>query len=112
MVDIDVAYVLTDRSIVEASREAAGRAVKVRIWRDANMAERVGDVDVAAQLGGHVPGREIRSNAPGGDLMHLKGYCVDHRLLRTGARPTSAGQARCARTMTLWRLRRVGLRRV
>ena len=28
---------------------------------------------------------EIRSNAPGGELMHLKGYCVDHRLLRTGS---------------------------
>ena len=23
--------------------------------------------------------------APGGELMHLKGYCVDHRLLRTGS---------------------------
>jgi hypothetical protein len=29
-------------------REAAGRGVNVRIWRDANMAERVGDVDVEA----------------------------------------------------------------
>ena len=57
----------------------------MRIWRDANMAERVGDVDVEAQLGGRVPGIEIRSNSPGGELMHLKGYRVDHRLLRTGS---------------------------
>jgi hypothetical protein len=37
------AYVLTDRAVIDALREAAGRRVKVRIWRDANMAERVGD---------------------------------------------------------------------
>jgi hypothetical protein len=43
--------VLTDRAVIDALREAAGRGVKVRIWRDANMAERVGDVDVKAQLG-------------------------------------------------------------
>jgi phosphatidylserine/phosphatidylglycerophosphate/cardiolipin synthase-like enzyme len=48
------------------------------------MAAKVGDFDVEAQLGGWVQGLELRSNAPGGELMHLKGYCVDHRLLRTG----------------------------
>jgi phosphatidylserine/phosphatidylglycerophosphate/cardiolipin synthase-like enzyme len=79
------AYVLTDRAVVEALREAASRGVKVRLWRDANMAERVGDADIEAQLGGRVQGLEIPSNAPGGELMHLKGYCVDHRLLRTGS---------------------------
>src|ERR1700723_2393494 len=41
--------------------------------------------DVGAQLGGRIPGLEFRSSAPGGELMHLKGYCVDHRLLRTGS---------------------------
>jgi phosphatidylserine/phosphatidylglycerophosphate/cardiolipin synthase-like enzyme len=49
------------------------------------MAERVGDVDVGAQLGGRVQGLELRSSAPGGELMHLAGYCVDHRLSRTGS---------------------------
>jgi phosphatidylserine/phosphatidylglycerophosphate/cardiolipin synthase-like enzyme len=78
------AYVLTDRAVIDASREAAGRGVKVRIWRDANMAERVGDVDIEAQLGGRVR-LEIRSNALGGEFMSLKGYCVDRRLLRTGS---------------------------
>ena len=79
------AYVLTDRAIVDALREAAARGVKVRIWRDASMAEKVGDVDVEAQLGERVRDLEIRSNAPGGELMHMKGYCVDHGLLRTGS---------------------------
>ena len=79
------AYVLTDSAIVEALRAASARGVKVRIWRDVNMTARLSDFDVAAQLGGRVPGLEVRSNAPGGELMHLKGDCVDHRLLRTGS---------------------------
>ena len=79
------AYVLTDSAVIEALRGAAARGVKVRIWRDASEAARLSDFDVAAQLGGRVPGLEVRSNAPGGELMHLKGYCVDHRLLRTGS---------------------------
>jgi phosphatidylserine/phosphatidylglycerophosphate/cardiolipin synthase-like enzyme len=83
-VDI-AAYVLTDRAVIEALREAAARGVKVRIWRDANMATKVGDYDVAAQLGGRIQGLEIRSKSPGGELMHLKDYCVDHHLLRTGS---------------------------
>ena len=83
---IDVAaYVLTDSAVIDALRAAAQRGVKVRIWRDVNMAAKVGDFDVEAQLGGRVQGLELRSNAPGGELMHLKGYCVDHRLLRTGS---------------------------
>jgi phosphatidylserine/phosphatidylglycerophosphate/cardiolipin synthase-like enzyme len=83
---IDIAaYVLTDSAVIEALREASARGVKVRIWRDVNMAAKVGDFDVEAQLGGRVQGLELRSNAPGGELMHLKGYCEDHRLLRTGS---------------------------
>jgi phosphatidylserine/phosphatidylglycerophosphate/cardiolipin synthase-like enzyme len=105
------AYVLTDRSVNEALREAAGRGVNVRIWRDANMAERVGDVDVEAQLGDRVQGLEIRSNSPGGELMHLKGYCVDHRLLRTGSTNFSrSGETRQERSGGA--ARRVYLRRV
>ena len=79
------AYVLTDSAVIEALREAAERGVTVRIWRDANMAAKVGDFDVEAQLGGRPQGLELRSKPPGGELMHLKGYCVDHRLLRTGS---------------------------
>ena len=79
------AYVLTDRAVVEALREAAARGVKVRVWRDASEAARLSEFDVETQLGGWVPGLDVRSNAPGGEFMHLKGYCVDHRLLRTGS---------------------------
>jgi phosphatidylserine/phosphatidylglycerophosphate/cardiolipin synthase-like enzyme len=83
---IDVAaYVLTDSAVIEALREASERGVKVRIWRDASEAARLSEFDVEAQLGGRVQGLELRSSAPGGELMHLKGYCADHRLLRTGS---------------------------
>ena len=79
------AYVLTDSAVIEALRDATARGVKVRIWRDASEAARLSEFDVEAQLGGRVQGLELRSSAPGGELMHLKGYCVDHRLLRTGS---------------------------
>jgi phosphatidylserine/phosphatidylglycerophosphate/cardiolipin synthase-like enzyme len=84
---IDVAaYVLTDRAVIEALRQAAARGVKVRIWRDPGMALRVGEADVQEQLTGRLQGIEIRPNPPGDDeLTFLKGYCVDHRLLRTGS---------------------------
>jgi phosphatidylserine/phosphatidylglycerophosphate/cardiolipin synthase-like enzyme len=82
---IDTAgYVLTDSAVIEGLRAAAEHGVKVRIWRDASEA-RLSAFDVEAQLRGRVLGLEVRSNAPGGELMHLKGYCVDHRLLRTGS---------------------------
>ncbi len=77
------AYVLTDRAVIDELREAAERGVKVRIWRDASEAARLSDFDVEAQLGGQVQGLEIRSNAPGGELMHLKGYCVNWHGIRT-----------------------------
>ena len=48
------AYVLTDQAVIEALREAAARGAQVRVWRDASMAEKVGDFDVEAQLGGRV----------------------------------------------------------
>jgi phosphatidylserine/phosphatidylglycerophosphate/cardiolipin synthase-like enzyme len=95
-------YVLTDSAVIEALSEASARGVTVRIWRDANIAARVGDFDVEAQLGGRVQGLQVRSNSPGGELMHLKGYCIDNRLLRTGS-PILAAPARRARTMTSWR---------
>jgi phosphatidylserine/phosphatidylglycerophosphate/cardiolipin synthase-like enzyme len=79
------AYVLTDRAVVEALREASGRGVKVRIWRDAGEAARLSDLDVEAQLGRRPEGLELRSSASGCELMLLKGCCVDHRLLRTGS---------------------------
>jgi phosphatidylserine/phosphatidylglycerophosphate/cardiolipin synthase-like enzyme len=88
------AYVLTDSTIVAALREASARGVKVRVWRGAGEAARLSEFDVTAQLGGQVQGLEIRSKAPGGELMHLKGYCVDHRLLCTAANFSRSGETR------------------
>lgn len=49
---IDVlAYVLTDSAVIEASRDASAREVKVRICRDASEAVRLSDFDVEAELG-------------------------------------------------------------
>jgi phosphatidylserine/phosphatidylglycerophosphate/cardiolipin synthase-like enzyme len=79
------ANVLTDRAIIQALRDVSARGVKVRIWRDASEAARLSEFDVEAQLSNRVQRLELRSSAPGGELMHLKGYCVDHRLLRTGS---------------------------
>ena len=52
------AYVVTDRSVVEALRAAAVRGVKVRIWLDAGEEARLSEFDVTAQLGGQVQGLE------------------------------------------------------
>jgi phosphatidylserine/phosphatidylglycerophosphate/cardiolipin synthase-like enzyme len=79
------AYVLTDTAVIAALRDASKRGVMVRIWRDASEAARLSEFDVETQLGGRVQGLELRSSVPDGELMHLKGYCVDHRLLRTGS---------------------------
>jgi phosphatidylserine/phosphatidylglycerophosphate/cardiolipin synthase-like enzyme len=70
------AYVLTDSAVVEALRAASARREH---GGESRRLRRGG------ALRGRVQGLELRSNAPGGELMHLKGYCVDHRLLRTGS---------------------------
>lgn len=83
---IDVAaYVLTDRRVIEALRRAGARGVRVRIYRDGGMADRVGEADVEAVIAPDAPGIEIREKRPDGALMHEKGYCVDGALLRTGS---------------------------
>jgi hypothetical protein len=66
------------------------------------MAHKVADFDVEAQLGGRVQGIEIRSNSPGGELMRLKGDCIDGKLLRTGS-ANSAGQAKRTKTTISFR---------
>jgi len=78
------AYVLTDAAIAEALKDAGERGVRVRIWRDPEMAERAAAYDQGAALAG-VENIEARTKAAGGELMHLKGYCVDGALLRTGS---------------------------
>jgi phosphatidylserine/phosphatidylglycerophosphate/cardiolipin synthase-like enzyme len=78
------AFVMTDRAVVEALRAAGARGVEVRIWRDGVMAEKLSVPDVAALLGDQHPNVVLRTKGPGA-FMHLKGYCIDGRLLRTGS---------------------------
>ena len=82
------AYVLTDRAIIEALRQAAARGVKVQILarpgphgREGWRGRRAGP----SSLDSFQERIEIRPNPPGDELRHLKGYCVDHRLLKTGS---------------------------
>jgi len=79
------AYVLTDASISEALSRAAERGVVVRIWQDGDEARQVGAHDIAQRLGPSHPSLEIRYKASGGPLMHLKGYCIDGQVFRTGS---------------------------
>ena len=79
---VDVAaYVLTDRTVVEALRAAGARGVAVRIWRDGEMAEKFGAPEAVSALG---DAAEVKTK-PVGQLMHLKGYCIDGVILRTGS---------------------------
>ena len=82
-IDMD-AYVLTDRPVIDALERAARRGVRVRVWRDGGMAEKVGAFDVASRVAPDEPGFEMRTKPPG-PLMHLKGYCLDGSTLRTGS---------------------------
>jgi phosphatidylserine/phosphatidylglycerophosphate/cardiolipin synthase-like enzyme len=79
------AYVLTSVPVIEALTRAAGRGVKVRVYRDgrdARIPRRLGEaIDrLAAE-----PNVEIRYKGSPAPLMHLKAYLIDGRLLRTGA---------------------------
>jgi phosphatidylserine/phosphatidylglycerophosphate/cardiolipin synthase-like enzyme len=71
-IDID-AYVLTDESVVAALIAAGKRGVRVRVWRESSEPE----ANSAAELG-------ERYKKPG-ELMHLKSYCVDDSILRSGS---------------------------
>jgi hypothetical protein len=87
-----------DRAVIEALRDASSHGMKVRVRRDASEAARPSEFDVEAQLGGRVQGLEIRSSAPGGELMHLNteltiAFCAP-------ARPISADLAKRPRTTT------------
>ena len=80
---IDLAgFVLTDRSLINALGRAAARGVKVRVYLDSEENER-GAAAIAALA--NAPQVEVRRKAPSRDLMHLKSYQIDTRLLRTGS---------------------------
>ena len=83
------AYVLTDVAVIDALTQAAGRGVRVRVYRDGGQ-DTVGRA-VADHLAALVaaPGVQVRTK-PGRVYMHLKSYVVDGRVLRGGAANFSA----------------------
>ena len=83
------AYVLTDWPVLQALTRAADRGVKLRIYLDGGQNEQRYPSAPFDDLKG-TPDVEIRVKAKGGDLMHLKAYAVDGRVLRTGAANFSA----------------------
>lgn len=76
------AYVLTDRGLLSALGRAAVRGVRIRIYLDGDDSGR-GAPAIEAIAG--APNLEIRRKAPSRDLMHLKSYQVDGRVLRSGS---------------------------
>jgi phosphatidylserine/phosphatidylglycerophosphate/cardiolipin synthase-like enzyme len=85
---IDAAwYVATDFRVVGALTDAAGRGVRVRLYLDAEQPAKANwrsnvDHPMHRLL---ARGGEVRVKAVGAPLMHLKGYTVGTRLLRTGS---------------------------
>ena len=86
---IDIAmYAFTDKPIANALIAAANRGVKIRIYRDKTQIKDRGDVD--RFLVG-VPGIAIKvKNNKFWNIMHLKAYCVDGKVLREGSANWSA----------------------
>lgn len=80
------AYVLTDRGIMRALMDAARRGVRIRLYLDPNQpAARNSDSGSVFWTLLRTPNIEVRSKRGNRNLMHLKAYHVDGRLLRTGA---------------------------
>lgn len=76
------AYVLTDRALVSALGAAAMRGARVRIYIDG---EETGRARTAVDAIASAPNVEIRRKGRSRDLMHLKSYQVDGRVLRSGS---------------------------
>jgi len=79
------AYVLTDRGIIEALYRAARRKVQIRLYLDPDqpMFKKPDRYENFTSLLA-MPNVEVRIKA-GRNLMHLKAYQIDGRVLRTGA---------------------------
>lgn len=76
------AYVLTDRSLITALGRAAMRGVRVRIYLDG---DEMGRGASAIEEIADAPNIEARRKGRSRDLMHLKSYQVDGRVLRSGS---------------------------
>jgi phosphatidylserine/phosphatidylglycerophosphate/cardiolipin synthase-like enzyme len=79
------AYLITDIALIEALADAAGRGVRVRLYLDGEQeasgpgfAGRIRGLRGAERI-------EVRLKPPRTEIMHLKSYCVDGRVLRTGS---------------------------
>ena len=83
------AYVLTDWPVMQALTRAADRGVAIRIYLDGTQLAEHEPAKVFNDLA-ETPGVEIRIKRKNSDLMHLKIYQIDGRLLRTGAANFSA----------------------
>jgi phosphatidylserine/phosphatidylglycerophosphate/cardiolipin synthase-like enzyme len=82
------AYVLTDVPVIDALARAAARGVHVRIYREGRETpERPTSprVESAFNRLAAAPHAVIRYKSDAAPLMHLKAYCVDGHVLRTGA---------------------------
>ena len=81
---IDLAmYGFTDEPLARALRAAAERGVVIRLYRD-NI-QLGGRGDRTGLLLGH-PNIHVRVKHNGSrNIMHLKAYVIDHRILRTGS---------------------------
>jgi phosphatidylserine/phosphatidylglycerophosphate/cardiolipin synthase-like enzyme len=90
--DIDLAaYVLSDRDFIDALRRAAGRGVKLRIYLDPNQpgARRYDPASNFALLINSA-NVDVRFKAPDAEIMHMKSYQIDGRILRSGSANFSA----------------------
>jgi phosphatidylserine/phosphatidylglycerophosphate/cardiolipin synthase-like enzyme len=77
------AYVLTDRGIISALGAAAMRGVRVRLYLDGE--ERGARAVAALDAIAAAPNVEVRRKGHSRDLMHLKSYQIDGRVLRSGS---------------------------
>lgn len=83
--EIDLAaYVLTDRSFVDALTRAAQRGVRIRIYLHPEQPPQSSADLFSFRRLAATPGVTLRFKGEG-DLMHLKSYQVDRRRLRTGS---------------------------
>lgn len=89
------AYVLTNRVIINALREAAHRGARVRLYLDPDQRrDRRPDPMSALALLFAEPNVEARYKAQADEMMHLKAFQVDGRVLRTGSTNFSYSGAR------------------
>jgi phosphatidylserine/phosphatidylglycerophosphate/cardiolipin synthase-like enzyme len=79
------AYLVTDIPIIDALADAAGRGVRVRLYLDGEQeASGPGFAGRTYGLRG-ADVIEVKLKPRGSEIMHLKSYCVDGKVLRTGS---------------------------